>query len=109
MWNEIKNKISITDKIYFWRTHQGSEIDFILKTDEGIIPIEVKWKSVVSKSIPKSFRFFFANNPNAIAGIIVTKDFISTSKLGGKKIFYVPAVLISRFIYNFTNLKISRC
>ena len=107
VWNEIKNKISITDKIYFWRTHQGSEIDFILKTDDGIIPIEVKWKSVVSKSIPKSFRFFFANNPNAIAGIIVTKDFTSTSKLGRKKIFYVPAVLMSRFMYDFTNLKIS--
>ena len=39
---------------------------------------------------------------NAIAGIIVTKDFTSTSKLGRKKIFYVPAVLMSRFIYGLT-------
>ena len=101
VWNEIKNKISITDKIYFWRTQQGSEIDFILKTDEGIIPIEVKWKSAGGKPIPKSFRFFFANNPSAIAGIIVTKDFTSISKLGEKKIFYVPAVLMSRFILDF--------
>jgi predicted AAA+ superfamily ATPase len=37
--------------IYFWRTRDGEEVDFILETAKGIVPIEVKLGSPVQKEI----------------------------------------------------------
>ncbi len=36
-------------KLYYYRTHNQAEIDLILETDEGIIPIEIKSGSVTRK------------------------------------------------------------
>lgn len=42
---------------YFWRSKDGAEVDFIVETEQGIIPIEVKLKAP-EKKISRSFRSF---------------------------------------------------
>lgn len=38
-------------KLFYWRTSGGAEIDFVIESNHRIIPVEVKWSSVVR---PKS-------------------------------------------------------
>ncbi len=50
VFNEIYKRIKINQELYFFRTKQGSEIDFILKQDEELLLLEVKKKV---KRIPR--------------------------------------------------------
>lgn len=44
--------------IYFWRTRDGAEVDFVIDTGAGIVPIEVKFSPLTRSVIPRSFRSF---------------------------------------------------
>ena len=108
VFNEIKNSIGAADRIYFWRTLQGSEIDFIIQTGKGLIPIEVKWKmfktdaaSRAAVSIPRSFSSFFELHKNITATIVVTMNYAGKRNVENKEVFFVPAVLIAKFIRSF--------
>jgi len=52
VWNQVHNWRA---KIYFWKTHSGSEIDFILEVENRKIGIEVKssstWKPEFGKHL----------------------------------------------------------
>ena len=39
-------------KIYFWRTKDGEEVDFIVETSAGIFPVEVKLGLPKASDIP---------------------------------------------------------
>ena len=45
-------------QIYFWRTMAGSEIDFIVNTNNGMIPIEVKLSATPRPAMASSIRAF---------------------------------------------------
>ncbi len=38
------------DGIYFWRTHAGRELDFILARGERLAAVEVKWSARITES-----------------------------------------------------------
>jgi predicted AAA+ superfamily ATPase len=42
-------------KMYFWRTKQQQEVDFVEETAGKIVGYEFKWKSNKSQKLPKSF------------------------------------------------------
>lgn len=42
-------------KMYFWRTKQKQEIDFVEEKDDGIIGYEFKWKARKSIRLPETF------------------------------------------------------
>ena len=48
----------IQPQIYFWRTVGGSEIDFIVNTDRGLIPIEVKLSATPRPAMASTIRNF---------------------------------------------------
>ena len=39
-------------KINYWRTKDKAEVDFVLHTEEGVIPVEVKHKSLKKQPLP---------------------------------------------------------
>ena len=39
------------DKINFWRTKAGAEVDFVVNIKGNIVPIEVKYSNVDSKEV----------------------------------------------------------
>ncbi|MCY4233953.1 MAG: ATP-binding protein [Bacteroidetes bacterium] len=43
--------MGIQPQIYFWRTFAGSEVDFLVSTQEGLIPIEVKLSATPNPSM----------------------------------------------------------
>ena len=45
-------------KINYWRTKDKAEVDFIIRTQEGIIPLEVKYSELKKTAITRSFRSF---------------------------------------------------
>lgn len=44
--------------LHYWRTQDKSEVDFVLRSGNKIIPIEVKAKEMNKPEISKSFRSF---------------------------------------------------
>lgn len=54
--------------VYFWRTVQQQEIDFIEEADGEIYPCEIKWSSKAKAKLPGTFR----NNYTAMPLRIVT-------------------------------------
>jgi predicted AAA+ superfamily ATPase len=50
---EILKLMAVTDyrfHLYFWRTHPGREVDFLLEFGGKLVGIEVKWSSRVDES-----------------------------------------------------------
>jgi len=42
VFNELQNQLNAGEKINYWRSKDGAEVDFVLRRNEQIIPIEVK-------------------------------------------------------------------
>jgi predicted AAA+ superfamily ATPase len=53
---ELLKKNNPLEKIYFWRTRQGQEVDIIIKRKDKIIPIEVKGGNY--KNVPSGLKSF---------------------------------------------------
>ncbi len=45
-------------RVYFWRTMAGTEVDFVVETDEGLVPIEVKLSGTPRPAMAASVRLF---------------------------------------------------
>jgi len=59
IYNILREKIRDTSsKIFFWRTKDKAEIDFVVSTGPFIIPFEVKFKRMTSPEIPRALRSF---------------------------------------------------
>lgn len=62
----------IQPQIYFWRTVGGSEIDFIVNTDHGLIPIEVKLSATPHPAMASTIRIFQRDlGETALPGYVV--------------------------------------
>ncbi len=70
IYNTLKSLRGI-DSINFYRTISKSEVDFVIKKESKIIPMEVKFRSKVTIPVPlKHFRKLY----EAKESIIITKD-----------------------------------
>ena len=45
-------------RIFFWRTLAGTEVDFVVETNEGLVPIEVKLSGTPRPAMAASVRLF---------------------------------------------------
>ena len=59
--------------LYHFRTKDGAEIDAILETKAGLIPIEVKWTARPSKGDAAELERFIAETPRARGGYVVCR------------------------------------
>lgn len=75
--------------IYYYRTHGGVEIDFIVEKPPIILPIESTYSKVVNQKKQKHLRQFLAEHPSASAGIIIYNGPFQYDKK--ERIFYLPA------------------
>lgn len=59
VFNILKEKIgSGPGKIYFWRTKDRAEVDFIIDTTQGSFPIETKYSHLKEAKLTRSFKSF---------------------------------------------------
>jgi predicted AAA+ superfamily ATPase len=58
-------------RLYFWRTLEGNEVDFVLEHGRRLLAIEVKLTDNLGYRDTAGLRLFFEDNPNASAGLIL--------------------------------------
>ncbi len=57
---ELRKLISASDprvEVYFWRTYEGREVDFLLARGERLAAVEVKWSSSLDRSALRGVTF----------------------------------------------------
>jgi len=80
--------------IHYWRTQSGAEVDFVLyKNQACIVPIEVKYRTMTSPTITRSFRSFIeAYQPQV--GFFITKDFNKTVMIDQCEVHFISLTRI---------------
>jgi len=58
-------------KVYFWRDMNGPEVDWIVKKEDHLIPIEVKWTTHPTRDHSKHLELFKSEYPNVSKAYIV--------------------------------------
>ncbi len=78
-----------SDKIYFWRTADKAEVDFILERAGEVIPVEVKHKRLNNTTVPRSLRSFIDKYSPKKAWI-VNLDYEAVIKIGNSEVEFMP-------------------
>lgn len=81
------------EKINFWRTKAGAEVDFVLHVRDNIMPVEVKYSNFNSEKISKSLASFIDSFKPGYA-VVLTKNYWGLSRRDKTKIFFVPVYYI---------------
>ena len=90
----LKEKISLTpDKIHFWRTKDGAEVDFLID-DSGQTPFEIKYQSLKKAEMTRSFRNYIEKYKPKEA-FIINLTLSITVTLDDTIVHYLP---INKFI-----------
>ncbi len=71
---------------YFWRNSRKDEVDIVLRENDDLLPIEVKYKN--KKEYSGLLKFM--NKFNVNKGIVITRNLKDTEKIDDKKIKYIP-------------------
>lgn len=77
------------DKINFWRTKAGAEVDFILHIRGSIIPVEVKYANFTAEKISRSLTSFIDSFKPEQA-IVLTKNYWGFRKRDKTKVLFIP-------------------
>lgn len=93
-FNQLQYFISVSDSVFFWRTLEGAEVDFVWKRDDRIIPIEIKWNSFKEPVIPAGLKSFCGKFGNIKDAWIITRDYIGRKAAGKINFHFIPAVLL---------------
>jgi predicted AAA+ superfamily ATPase len=94
VFSEMIKQITPLEDIYFWRTQLGREVDFILKSNGQLIPLEVKYQSFKSPKIPSSLKAFISQYQPKQA-FVLTKDFSGEITYLKCQIKFLPTFLAS--------------
>lgn len=88
-------------KIYFWRTKDKGEVDFVVELGSLIIPIEVKYKKLTKPEITRGFKSFLEKYKPEKA-FIVNLELDTSIILNTTKVYIIPFYkLISDFFISF--------
>ena len=90
---ELHKYLSVPNKINFWRTYKGAEVDFVLSKGIELIPYEVKWQKQAKPKLSVSFKNFIKTyNPKQ--AFILGKENISQMKMNDSQIYFKPVFLV---------------
>jgi len=78
------------NKINFWRTKAGAEVDFILHIKDEAIPVEVKYANFTSPKIPRGLASFI-DYFKPKYGLLLTKNYWGLSKRNKTRVLFAPA------------------
>ena len=67
-WSRLQN---IKHTIHFWRDSSGPEVDWLVKSNEALLPIEVKWTTSPSYRDAKHLELFLNEYPTATQAYVV--------------------------------------
>jgi len=87
----LRLRNSFPDKtINYWRTIAKAEVDFILRLNDRLIPIEAKYQAFKKPKISRSLRSFIKTYKPEKA-LVITKDFWGEEKVENTSVMFAPA------------------
>ena len=81
--------LSTSDKLHFWRSKDGAEVDFVVNIGKELIPIEVKAKSLHKPEINRSLKSFIEKYKPKKA-LVVNYSYKDNIKIGNTKVTLLP-------------------
>lgn len=82
-----------TRDLYFWRTKQGAEMDFVLRWQNEIIPCEVKYQEMKRPVLSRSFLSFLENYKPEKA-VMMTKNYAGIERFKRTKVLFLPVYFV---------------
>jgi predicted AAA+ superfamily ATPase len=79
-------------KIYFWRTHSGQEVDFVVQIGEKIVPFEVTYSLQVLPKKVRNLKAFLEDNPKANFAVYLYRGPMKFEKTD--KILFLPVWMV---------------
>ena len=90
VFNLLRELIRFTGvTIHFWRTKTKSEVDFVLKFGEEVLPIEVKYKNFRSPKVERALRSF-VEKYNPQKAIVVNLNLRDYLNIGTTRVEFLP-------------------
>jgi predicted AAA+ superfamily ATPase len=90
VFSELKKRFIPNESLFFWRTTNGAEVDFVVKHENGMIPIEVKAGAMAKPAVSRSLRSYVEAFRPPLA-VVVNKSLSGTMDVNGVKVVFVPA------------------
>jgi hypothetical protein len=93
VFSYLAKKVGIGEELKFWRTKSGNEVDFVVESEEDLLPVEVKYQAGKKDAIPSGVRFFIPKyNPKK--AIVITQDYLGKRISNGVEICFIPVYLL---------------
>ena len=90
IFNILREKIKFQgSSLYFWRTKNRAEVDFIIKSGKEILPVEVKYKNFKKPEIKRSLRSFIEEYHPKKA-LVINLSLMEKSKIGKTEVIFLP-------------------
>lgn len=90
VFNNLKQRLGRTAaKIYFWRTKEGAEVDFVVGLGQEVLPIEVKYQELKKPVVTRSMRSFIGKYKPKKA-FIVNLTLEESLTLNKTKVCFIP-------------------
>ena len=88
-YQEMLKRKTPLEEIYYWRTKEHHEIDFVLMENRTVFPVEIKYQRFKKPEISTSMHVFIDrfSPPKAV---IVTRDFFHKAKINRTELFFIP-------------------
>jgi len=77
---------------FFWHGKSQLEVDILIQTTSGLLPVEVKYRKTISSGDLKGI-LTCMQEMDINRGIVVTFDRFGQKQVGNKQIFFIPAWL----------------
>jgi predicted AAA+ superfamily ATPase len=87
VYNHLKH---LGFELFYWQNKARLEVDILLQTPSGLLPIEVKYGKNISKGDVTGL-LACMNELSSDVGIIVTSERIGLEDIGGKQVNFIPA------------------
>jgi hypothetical protein len=86
----LKERFPLADTtIHYWRTKDKAEVDFVIRSGDVLIPLEVKYRDMKKIEIGRSFRGFLEGY-HSKRGYVVNKSFNNEALVSETKVRCLP-------------------
>ena len=86
------DSLSEFHKIYFWRTHSGQEVDFVVQIGQKIVPFEVTYSTQTLPKKIRNLKAFLEDESKAAFAIYLYRGALKFDK--ENKILFLPPWMI---------------
>ncbi len=79
----------------YWRDKQGNEVDFVIRTNSALIPIEIKYQNMKKPEFTTGMKIFNELYADDVPySIVITKDYTDVCEYRGKTWYFLPYYMV---------------